>query len=60
MFRLATMLFTVIGSTLAGTAIIAVLVAGYTTLTPILIAAGIGALVAIPATWLIARMIYDG
>jgi hypothetical protein len=59
MFRLAMMLFAVIGSTLAGTAVIAVLVAGYTTLTPILIAAGIGALVAIPATWFIARLIYE-
>ena len=59
MLRLATMLYTVIGSTLAGTAVIAVLVAGYTTLTPILIAAGVGALVAIPATWFIARMIYE-
>jgi hypothetical protein len=59
MFRLATMLYTVIGSTLAGTAVIAVLVAGYTTLTPILIAAGVGALVGIPATWFIARMIYE-
>ena len=59
MFRLAMMLFTIIGSTLAGTAVIAILVAGYTTLTPILIAAGIGALVAIPATWLVTRMIYE-
>lgn len=58
MFRLALMLFTIIGSTLAGVAIVAVLVAGYTTLTPILIAAGAGALAAIPATWLVTGMIY--
>lgn len=59
MFRLALMLFTIIGSTLAGTAVIAVLVAGYTTLMPILIAAGVGCLAGIPVTWVITGMIYS-
>jgi len=58
MFRLATMLFTIIGSTLAGSAVVAILVAGYTTLVPILIAAGVGLLVGIPVTWIITKKIY--
>ena len=58
MFRLATMLFTIIGSTLAGSAVVAILVAGYTTSIPILIAAGVGLLVGIPVTWIITKKIY--
>ncbi len=58
MFRLAAMLFAVIGSTLAGSAVIATLVAGYTTMVPILIAAGVGFLAGIPITWIITKMIY--
>lgn len=44
-----------LGSTLAGTAVIAVLVMGYATVTPILIAAAVGFLVAFPASVIIAR-----
>jgi len=58
MFRLATMLFTIIGATLAGSAVVATLVAGYATLAPILIAAGVGFLAGIPVTWIITKMIY--
>jgi len=58
MFRLATMLFTIIGATLAGSAVVATLVAGYATLVPILIAAGVGFLAGIPVTWIITKMIY--
>ncbi len=58
MFRLATILFSLIATTLAGTAIIAVLTAGYVTLIPIVSAAALGALAAVPVTYLIAREIY--
>ncbi|SLN75207.1 CTP synthetase [Ruegeria meonggei] len=44
-----------LGSTLAGSAVIAVLSMGYTTLTPILIAAGAGFVAAFPASYLVAR-----
>lgn len=57
MFRLATMLYSLIATSLAGAGVIAVLSAGYVTLTPILVAAGIGAVIAIPAAYLIAREI---
>lgn len=58
MLRLASLLYSVIGVTLAGTFIIAALVAGLDTARPIIAAAAIGFALAIPATWLIARAIF--
>lgn len=55
MLRLASILYSIISTTLAGTGVIAVLVAGYGTLMPILAAAAIGALAALPISWGIAR-----
>lgn len=57
MMRLASLLYSVIGTSLAGTFIIAALVAGLDTARPIIAAAGLGFLLAIPATWLVARAI---
>jgi hypothetical protein len=57
MLRLASILYAVIATTLAGIGIIAVLVTGYDTLTPILVAAAIGALAALPASWSVARQL---
>lgn len=57
MMRLAQILYSLIGTTLAGSLIIVALVMGYTTLQPILIAAAAGFVVALPATWLIAKAI---
>lgn len=59
MFRLATLLYSLIATTLAGIAVIAVLTAGYGTLMPIVSSAAIGALVAIPVSWLVARAIVN-
>jgi hypothetical protein len=59
MFRLASILYSLIGTTLAGTAIIAVLTAGFGTLVPIVAAAVIGALVALPVTYFVTRAIYQ-
>jgi putative flippase GtrA len=53
------MLFSIVGLTMAGIAMITVLMAGYTTPTHILIAASIGAVIGIPATWFFARIIYE-
>lgn len=44
-----------LGSTLAGSAVIAALTMGYDTLGPILISAAIGFVAGFPASWLIAR-----
>lgn len=60
MLRLAMILYSLIGTTLAGIGVIAVLVAGYGTLNPILISAAIGAILAMPVSWLIARRLYTG
>jgi len=57
MFRLASMLYSIIGTTLAGSLMVAALTAGYDTLIPILVAASVGAVVALPVTWLVARAI---
>jgi hypothetical protein len=55
--RLAMILFSMIGTALAGTAIIAVLTMGYGTLWPIIGAAAAGAVLALPVSWYIAREI---
>lgn len=55
MIRLAFLLHTIISTTLMGTAIVVALVAGYDTLTPILAAAAIGFLAAIPVSYGVAR-----
>lgn len=55
MVRLAFTLYSLIGTTLAGSLIVAVLVAGYDTLIPILIAAGVGFVVAVPVSALVAK-----
>ncbi|MDF3415945.1 hypothetical protein HKX54_15860 [Sulfitobacter sp. M57] len=55
MFRLASMLYSIIATALAGAGVIAVLSAGYVSLTPILAAAAAGAVVAVPVAYLVAR-----
>jgi hypothetical protein len=55
MLRLASILYSLIATTLAGSAVIAALVSGYDTLWPILIAAGVGAIAAVPVSLLVAR-----
>lgn len=55
--RLMMILYSMIATALAGSGVIAVLAAGYDTLWPILVAAAIGAAVALPVTWSVARQI---
>lgn len=57
MLRLASILYSLIGTTLAGTAMVAVLTAGFDTLVPIVAAAVAGAIVALPVTYFVAREI---
>ncbi|MBT54485.1 MAG: CTP synthetase [Mameliella sp.] len=59
MFRLASLLYSLISTSLAGTMVIGVLVAGFDTLMPILIAAAVGFVLAAPVSWLVARRIYN-
>lgn len=55
--RLMMVLYSVIATAMAGTGVIAVLTAGYGTLWPIVVAAGVGAALALPVSWAIAKQI---
>lgn len=55
--RLFMLLYAPIATAVAGTGVIAVLVLGHVSLTPILLAAAAGAVLAVPVTWRVAREI---
>ena len=57
MIRLASVLYSIIATTLAGSGVIAVLVMGYVTTPAILMAAAVGALLALPISYMVARKI---
>lgn len=57
MARLALLLFVVIGATLAGTLIVAALVAGLDTARPIIVAAALGFVAAVPVSIFVARQL---
>ncbi|MEC9197152.1 MAG: CTP synthetase [Pseudomonadota bacterium] len=59
MLRLASILFSLISTTLMGTAVIVALTMGWDTLTPILIAAALGFAAALPISWIVAKQIYQ-
>lgn len=57
MFRVALLLFSLIATTLAGSAIVVALTLGYDTLAPIVAAAATGFAASLPVTWVVARKI---
>ena len=57
MTRLTLILFSIISTSLMGTGLIVALTMGMDTLTPILVAAALGFVLAIPVSWLVARQI---
>ncbi|WP_299673875.1 CTP synthetase [uncultured Roseobacter sp.] len=57
MLRLIAILYCFVAATLAGTGVIAVLSMGYTAALPIGVAAGVGALLALPVSWAVAARI---
>lgn len=59
MFRLATVLYSLIGTTLAGSFVVAALTMGMDTMEPIVVAAGVGALLAVPVSWFVAKKIVE-
>jgi len=59
MLRLASILYSLIGSSLAGVGVIAVLVAGFVSVKAILLAAVTGAVLGLPVAWLVARQLYQ-
>ena len=58
MIRLASILYSLISTTVAGSLIIAALVTGFDTLLPIIAAAGAGFIVSIPIAYLVAKELY--
>lgn len=60
MLRLAMILYSLIGTTLAGSFIVVALVIGQDTLVPIAIAAAAGGVLALPVSWMVARQLTDG
>jgi len=59
MLRLALTLHAMIGTTLAGVGAVVALVAGFTTIPPLVGAAVAGYLVGFPIAWLIARALWN-
>ncbi len=57
MLRLTLVMYSFISSTLAGIAIIVVLVLGYDTLMPIIYAAAFGFITAFPVSWWVAKKV---
>jgi predicted PurR-regulated permease PerM len=57
MSRLMMTLFSMIATTLMGVGVVIALTTGYDTLQPIVIAAAVGFVLAIPVSWLIARQL---
>ena len=59
MFRLASMIYTIASGTMMGIFIVVALVSGYDTLKYIVIAAAVGAVVALPISWYVAKAIRE-
>ena len=59
MLRLASILYSLIGTTLAGTLVVVSLTMGFDTLQPILIAAVLGFVLALPAALIVAKAIVN-
>ena len=59
MTRLALVIFSILSVTCMGIAIVVALVAGWDTLVPIVVAAGVGLVASVPASWIVARQIAD-
>ena len=57
MLRLASVLYAIVGTTMAGILVVVTLASGYDTLKYILVAAGLGATLALPASVFIAKAI---
>jgi hypothetical protein len=55
MLRLSLLLYSIVGSTLAGVGVIAVLTLGWYDVPSILTGAVVGAVLGVPASWMVAR-----
>jgi hypothetical protein len=60
MVRLMLLLFSIIGTTFMGIGIIVVLTTGPATALDIMVAAAVGFVLALPASWFVAKQLADG
>lgn len=60
MLTLTSILYIFLGTTLAGSGMIVALTMGYGTMLPLLVSAGIGAVVAMPLSWVLAKKLSQG
>lgn len=60
MFRVFSLIFSIAGATCAGIGVVIALVIGQDTLMPILVSAGLGALVGVAASWIVAKKLLEG
>jgi hypothetical protein len=60
MLRLFSLIFSIAGSTCAGTGVVIALVLGQDKVQPILVAAALGAGIGLVASWLVARKLLGG
>ena len=58
MLSLARLVYSILAPTLAGVGVVVFLVMGFGTLAPLLGGAVLGALLALPLSWIIARALY--
>lgn len=57
MLRLTSMMYAIVGTTMAGIFMVASLTMGYDTLNPLLIAAALGAVAGLPVSYFVAKAI---
>ncbi len=57
MFRLALILYAIIGTSLAGILMVAALTTGYDTTQPIVVSAAVGFVLGMPVAWYVAKAI---
>ncbi|WP_299028125.1 hypothetical protein [uncultured Sulfitobacter sp.] len=57
MIRLASILYSIVATSLSGTGVIAVLVMGYASVSAIVMAAAVGAILALPVSYMLAHKI---
>lgn len=59
MLRLASILYSLIGTSVAGSLVVAALTMGYDTMKPVVAVAAIGFLLAVPITWFVTKGIVE-
>ncbi|MEZ5751357.1 MAG: hypothetical protein R3D60_05095 [Paracoccaceae bacterium] len=59
MLRLMMLLYSIVGTTLAGIGVVVAVTMGLYTMTPIIVSAAAGAILALPLTWYVAKQLQN-